>query len=140
MSVFSSAELLFWLACGALAAGSEFAFQQRRVGRRARAALLDLDRRWAAAWLLLGPLALLGLLYDPRLCAYGWLWPWGKKAGVEAGLLMEATRIDFDSGGSLYLETPAEAAECTCDRGIKRVTKVYLTPAEFQALPEWSGP
>lgn len=119
------------MASGVVAAGCWFATLQRRLPRQRKLGFCG-DRQ-AAIVFLIGGLASLASI--PR--ANGWLWPWSRKAKIEAGILLHKKRVCMD--GSYVICDLHEVADYTVDQGDYVITDVYLTPSEFAALPEFTG-
>jgi hypothetical protein len=78
--------ILFWLGCGFIGAGFWFAYLQRKY-QVLRSDDFYSDREAAILGVFFGPFVTICslLMYS----AYGWLWPWGKKAKIEAGIIEE---------------------------------------------------
>ena len=78
--------LLFWLACGFIAAGYYFAYFQRKYPD-IREFVFNQDQRSAWVTVFCGVGSILDLITRSRFRSHGWLNPWGKKAKQEAGLI-----------------------------------------------------
>lgn len=126
----AAAAVCVWLICGLLACGWMFASLQR--GYPDREAHLDTDQDAAALMLIGGPFAL-GVPRDD-----GWLWPWSRKAKVEAGVLLDLRRVHYYGGGWCVC-FPESVADMIKDEEVDKVQRVFMTPAALEAMPEFNG-
>lgn len=75
----------FWLLCGVIAAGHDFATFQRRYPNL-RKHDFEKDKSGAVTALVFGPISL-SVGFFMHGTVNGWLWPWSKKAKREAGIV-----------------------------------------------------
>lgn len=75
--------ICIWLACGIISTGMSFAYFQRNYPTIRREEFnVDIERVWPdIIWGTIG-LAATIMTFEYK----GWLWPWSKRARVEAGL------------------------------------------------------
>jgi Mn2+/Fe2+ NRAMP family transporter len=76
--------ITIWTCCGVASSGFYFANMQRKY-QTFRKENYHEDKQAAFFTLILGIIGLLTDVLGGRL-ARGWLWPWGKKARLEAGI------------------------------------------------------
>jgi hypothetical protein len=83
MTIYITLGALAWIACGIAACGYCFAHYQRKYASL-RFRDLEADSAFAFLWLVLGPLSLFVSFLNRHMDS-GWLWPWSRKALIEAG-------------------------------------------------------